>query len=365
MNWERMDPSYAPMRLGEIEFLVRKVLNSLRKRIGIIFMLPMHGKWDEGCVSMLILIYHLFCLTVPLFNSLFSPWAHRTLMVRAIKGLEEVISVTKVMPVWVKTKPDYETDTHTGWMFANPNGEPRPNSIGLGGPFPSSYPENQPDPELGALTIRELYEKAGDTEGKYSVPVLWDKKLKTIVSNESAEIIRMFNSEFNEFAKYPDINLAPEDMEEGMKAVDDWIYPTINNGVYRCGFAKSQGAYDQAIVELTASFDRIEEILSKQRYIAGDKFTLSDVRLFVTLLRFDEVYVVYFKTNTRTVASSPAILNYLREIYQMQGVKDTVNMDQIKLHYFASHPSLNQWSIIPHGPGTIKQLEKEHNRASL
>lgn len=288
-------------------------------------------------------------------------------MVRAIKGLEDVISVTVVMPVWQKTKPEDDEDNHTGWIFADPDKEAYPNSFGLGGPFPSSYPENEPEPEFGASTVRELYEKAGDKDGKYTVPILWDRKLKTIVSNESSEIIQMLNSEFNEFAKYPDIDLAPEDLAKDMKNVDDWIYPTINNGVYRCGFAKSQSAYDVAIGELTESFDRLEDILSRQRYIAGDgtRFSLSDVRLFVTLLRFDEVYVVYFKTNTRSVASSPSILNYLREIYQMHGVKETVNMDQIKMHYFASHPNLNRWSIIPRGPGTIEGLEKLHDRDSI
>jgi glutathionyl-hydroquinone reductase len=288
-------------------------------------------------------------------------------MVRAIKGLEDVISVTTVMPVWRKTKPDDDEDLHTGWIFANPESEDFPNSIGLGGPFPSSYPENEPDPEFGAFSVRDLYSKAGDKDGKYTVPILWDKKLKTIVNNESSEIIQMLNSEFNEFAKFPDIDLAPKDLVDAMKSVDDWIYPTINNGVYRCGFAKSQSAYNEAIEELTESFDRIEEILSKQRYIAGNgtKFTLSDVRLFVTLLRFDEVYVVYFKTNTRTIASSPAIFNYLREIYQMQGVKETVNMDQIKLHYYASHPALNRWSLVPRGPDTIGELGKPHDRDSI
>jgi putative glutathione S-transferase len=144
-----------------------------------------------------------------------------------------------------------------------------------------------------------------------------------------------------------------------------FVYSTINNGVYRCGFATSQEAYSTAIDELTESFDRVEEILSRQRYISGDTFTLADIRLFVTLLRFDEVYVVYFKTNTRSTATSPAILNYLREIYQMPHVKDTVNMEQIKMHYFASHPDLNRWSIIPKGPDFVKMLEKPHDRESI
>ena len=130
----------------------------------------------------------------------------------------------------------------------------------------------------------------------------------------------------------------------------------------RCGFARSQAAYDKAIGDLTEAFDKLEVLLSKQRYIAGDRFTLSDIRLFVTLLRFDEVYVVYFKTNTRSIASSPVLLNYCRDIYQHAGVKDTVNMDQIKLHYFCSHPELNKFSIIPQGSGFEELLQQPHNR---
>ena len=189
--------------------------------------------------------------------------------------------------------------------------------------------------------------------------------LINFASLRSSEIIKMLNSEFNEFAEYPDVDLYPEDLVKDIEAVNDWIYPTINNGVYRCGFATSQGAYDTAIDELTESFDRVEEILSRQRFIAGDKFTLADIRLFVTLLRFDEIYVVYFKTNTRSVASSPAILNYLRDIYQMPHVKGTVNMEQIKLHYFASHPNLNRWSIVPKGRDFVQLLEKPHDRDSI
>jgi putative glutathione S-transferase len=175
----------------------------------------------------------------------------------------------------------------------------------------------------------------------------------------------MLNSEFNDFAKHPEIDLDAENMHKDIEAANEWIYPTINNGVYRCGFAKSQKAYNQAIEELTVSFDRVEEVLSKQRFVAGDRFTLADIRLFVTLLRFDEVYVVYFKTNTRSVANSPAILNYCREIYQMPGVQGTVNMDQIKLHYFASHPDLNHWSIIPKGANFEEKLNLEHNRDAV
>ncbi|KAL9179488.1 hypothetical protein ACHAXT_008778 [Thalassiosira profunda] len=269
------------------------------------------------------------------------------------------------MPVWQRTRPEDPDDTHCGWVFADEDGEPFKNSIGLGGPFPSSYPENEPDPHLGAKSVRDIYERVGDTAGKYTVPILYDKKLKTIVSNESSEIIRMLNSEFNDHAKFPELDLEPEDLKDEMAEVDKWIYPTINNGVYRCGFAKSQSAYNRAIDELTASFDRLEEVLSTRRFIAGDQLTLSDIRLFVTLLRFDEVYVVYFKTNTRSVATSPTLLNYCREIYNLPGVAGTVNMRQIKEHYYCSHPDLNKWSIVPRGPDFEKMLQEPHNRDKL
>jgi putative glutathione S-transferase len=297
-----------------------------------------------------------------LFAAYACPWAHRTLITRALKGLEDTISLTVVQPVWKKTK-DSEDDAHTGWVFADPDGEPYPNTIGLGGPFPASYAQNKPDHIFNSVSIREFYERAGDKDGKYSVPILWDTVHNTIVSNESADIVRMFNSEFNEFAKNPDLDLYPESMREKIEEVNSWVYPTINNGVYRCGFAKSQGAYDGAIDELTDSFDRVAKILERQRFIAGDRFTEADVRLVVTLLRFDEVYTVYFKTNTRSVVTTPTILNYCREVYQMLGVKETTNMEQIKMHYYASHPDLNRFSIIPKGDDFEGKLKEKHNRS--
>lgn len=290
------------------------------------------------------------------------PWAHRTLITRAMKGLEDTISVTVVHPVWQKTRPNDSSDIHTGWIFGAENGKPLKNTIGLGGPFPSAYPGNEPDPIHGCKTIREVYEHAKDTDGKYSVPVLFDKEQDTIVSNESSEIIRMLNSEFNEYAKNPELNIYPEELQDKINEANSWIYPQINNGVYRCGFAKSQEAYDEAIEELTSAFDRIEDILTRQRFITGDRFTEADIRLFVTLLRFDEVYVVYFKTNTRSVATSPVILNYCRDVYQLPGIASTVNMEQIKAHYYASHPTLNHYSVIPRGPDFEKLLKQPHDR---
>jgi glutathionyl-hydroquinone reductase len=288
------------------------------------------------------------------------PWAHRTLLVRALKGLEDVISITVVHPVWQYTKPDL--DQHCGWIFGDPNGPTLRNTKGLGGPFPPSFPGNEPEPFFGLKTVRDVYEKANDTDGKYSVPILWDKKTETIVSNESSEIIRMLNSELNEFSKNPDLDLYPDDLIDAIEEANAWIYPGLNNGVYRCGFAKTQEAYDVAITELTDAFDRVDETLQRQRYIAGNRLTLADLRLFVTLLRFDEVYQVYFKTNTRSVTYTPAILNYCREIYQLPGVSSTVNMEQIKYHYFCSHYDLNTLSIVPRGADFEKLLMQPHDR---
>lgn len=298
-----------------------------------------------------------------LFVAYACPWAHRTLMMRAIKGLQDSIDITVVHPIWQKTRPGQ--DDHSGWIFGQPEGDPLRNSEGGGGDFPAAYPDNKPEPFFGLKSIRDLYEKCGDTDGKYTVPILFDKKEMTIVSNESSEIIQMLNSEFNDFAKNPGLDLNPPELQAEQEKVNEWIYRTINNGVYRCGFARSQQAYDEAITELTESFDRIDQILQRQRYIAGDRLTLADIRLFVTLVRFDEVYVVYFKTNTRSVAHTPAILNYCREIYQIPGVKETVNMEQIKTHYYCSHPTLNHFSIIPRGSDFVKLLEQTHDRDHL
>jgi glutathionyl-hydroquinone reductase len=174
--------------------------------------------------------YHIFIAAA-------CPWAHRVSMVRSLKGLEEAIGMTMVMPVWQPTRPD--VDDHCGWMFADPsNKKGLSNTKGLGGPFPASYPQNEPEPFFGCRSVRELYERAGDVDGKYTVPILWDKHLNTIVSNESSEIIQMLNTEFNEYAKNPELDLEPVDLIASMKQVDDFIYNDLNNGVYKCGFAQ-------------------------------------------------------------------------------------------------------------------------------
>jgi len=304
-----------------------------------------------------------------LYVSYACPWAHRALMVRALKGLTDTIGVTVVHPIWQKTRPG--TDEHAGWFFGTTkedadDGASWTNQMGRGGPFSTHYPDTTPDPFTGSKSIREVYESVDDKDGKYTVPILYDTKTKTIVSNESSEIIRMLNTEFNEFATTPDLDLYPSELRKAIDAVNEWVYPNLNNGVYRCGFAKTQTAYNQAIKELTEAFDKMDEILQKQRYIASnDVLTEADIRLFVTLVRFDEVYTVYFKTNTRSIAHTPAVLNYCREIYQLPGVKETVNMEHIKTHYYCSHPNLNYFSIVPAGADFEALLAEPHNRDEL
>jgi len=264
-----------------------------------------------------------------------------------MKGLEDIIGLSVVHPTWNRTRPNDPNDTHQGWLFRSPNDPPVKSAIGFGNFDCSGC---IPDPVNHAKTIRELYELSHDTAGKYSVPVLWDKKLKTIVCNESEIIMESFNSAFNHLCKFPNLNFYPNDLLAKIKETDAWVYPNINDGVYRCGFAKSQSAYETAFENLFNAMDKMEEILSKQRYLNGDRVTSSDIRAFVTLVRFDEVYVVYFKTNKSTIRESyPNIFNYVKDIYQLPGVAPSVNMKHIKTHYYTAHPDLNKYAIIPRG----------------
>lgn len=291
------------------------------------------------------------------------PWASRCLAVRNLKGLQDAIGLSVTHSTWQRTKPDTK-DEHCGWAFADPKDAPLHSSQGYG-EFPAD--DCIPDTVNGAKFVRDLYEKVGDTAGKYTVPVLWDKKENTIVNNESSEIMRTFNSEFNNIAKNPELDLYPEDLRSAIDEVNSWVYPTINNGVYRSGFATTQKAYETAFNEVFASLDKAEQILSKQRFIAGNRFTEADLRLFVTLIRFDEVYYVYFKCNKRNIREYPHLQNYTREIYQMPGIKESVNMNHIKMHYYTSHAKLNYYAVIPKGlDGTNnKWWEQPHNRDSF
>lgn len=270
------------------------------------------------------------------------PWANRTNAARKLKGLDDAIDLTIVEPVMRLTKPQDSEDKHVGWYF-------RDN-----------------DQYMGCRTVREFYEKFGSGQvTKFTVPILFDTKTKKIVNNESSEIVRMFNSEMNEFAtQNQEMDMYPEAQRASIDEVNDWVYPMINNGVYKAGFARTQSAYDVAVEELFKGLDQCEEILSKQRYIAADSaFTEADLRLFMTLVRFDEVYTQHFKCNKKRIEDYPNLLNYVREIYQMDGIHETINMKEIKEHYFCSHETINKYGIIAVGPGVDYSLP--HNRTKL
>ncbi|KAK8964630.1 hypothetical protein KSP40_PGU020482 [Platanthera guangdongensis] len=267
-----------------------------------------------------------------LYVSYACPWASRCLAFLSLKGLDKAISYTATNSVSERTKV---TDEHFGWVFPD-----------------SSTEESgaNPDPLNGARSIRELYELASPNySGRFTVPVLWDKKLKTIVNNESSEIIRMLNKEFDEIAENADLDLYPPHLQSVIDEVNEWVYDAINNGVYKCGFAKIQSAYDEAVVKLFDALDKCEEILSKQRYICGNVLTEADIRLFVTLIRFDEVYTVHFKCNKRLLREYPNLFNYTKDVYQISGISSTVNMEHIKKHYYGSHPGINPSGVVPIG----------------
>ncbi|XP_015885375.2 uncharacterized protein LOC107420824 isoform X1 [Ziziphus jujuba] len=282
-----------------------------------------------------------------LYISYACPWASRCLAYLKIKGLEKAISFTSVKPIWERTK---ESDEHMGWVFPATDTE---------------EPGAEPDPLNGAKSIRELYELASTNyTGKYTVPVLWDKKLKTIVNNESSEIIRMFNVEFNEIAENPALDLYPSHLQAQIDQTNEWVYNLINNGVYKCGFATKQEPYDVAVKQLYEALDKCEEILGKQRYICGNAFSEADIRLFVTLIRFDEVYAVHFKCNKKLLREHPNLFNYTKDIFQIPGISSTVNMQHIKRHYYGSHPTINPFGIIPQGPNIDYSSPHDRERFS-
>lgn len=256
-----------------------------------------------------------------LYVSLACPWAHRTLIFRKLKKLEDLISVSNVSPHMGED----------GWTFNKSEG-----STG--------------DAINGKDKFYEIYLLADPHySGRVTVPVLWDKKRKTIVNNESSEIIRMFNSAFNALTGV-NTDYYPAALRGEIDRVNDLVYANINNGVYRCGFATSQAAYEEAFRDLFAALDEVEARLSKHRYLAGDTLTEADWRLFTTLIRFDAVYVGHFKCNLRRIADYPNLSNYLRELYQVPGVAETVDIDQYKRHYYGSHLKINPTGIVPIGP---------------
>jgi putative glutathione S-transferase len=256
-----------------------------------------------------------------LYVSLACPWAHRTIIMRRLKGLEDMISMSVVNSFMGAE----------GWSF-----EPGPGVVA--------------DTVNGATRLHEIYTKADPVfTGRVTVPVLWDKQRETIVSNESAEILRMLNSAFDGVGALPGDHY-PDALRKEIDALNDDIYPNINNGVYRAGFASTQAAYDEAVVQLFDALDRLEQRLATKRYLTGDTITEADWRLFTTLVRFDPVYVNHFKCNIRRLRDYPNLWGYVRDLYQQAGIAATVDIDYIKAHYHESHTAINPTGIVPKGP---------------
>ncbi|MFB3100660.1 MAG: glutathione S-transferase family protein [Gammaproteobacteria bacterium] len=266
-----------------------------------------------------------------LYVSYACPWANRTLIFRKIKGLEKIISLSVVH--WHMAED--------GWTFVEGEGVIA-------------------DPNLNANYLRDIYLKANNIySGRVTVPVLWDKKTNTIVSNESSEIIRMFNSAFDEIGA-TEGDYYPESLREDIDALNERIYDTVNNGVYKAGFATTQEAYEEAVVALFETLDWLDVRLKLQRYVTGDQITEADWRLFTTLIRFDAVYVGHFKCNLKRLLDYPNLWAYTRDLYQQAGIAETINMHHIKQHYYGSHTTVNPTGIVPMGP-EIDYLEP-HNR---
>ncbi|HMK71524.1 MAG TPA: glutathione S-transferase family protein [Xanthobacteraceae bacterium] len=267
-----------------------------------------------------------------LYVSLACPWAHRTLIFRKLKKLENVISVSVTEPLLSKL----------GWTFG-------------------TAPGATLDTVNGKSTLAEIYLLSNPRySGRVTVPALWDKKRRTIVNNESAEIIRMLNSAFDAFTNVR-TDYYPLELRAEIDRINDIVYTNVNNGVYRAGFATTQAAYEEAARALFATLDQLEQRLSRQRYLLGRQITEADWRLFTTLVRFDAVYYSHFKCNLRRISDYPNLWNYLRELYQMPGVADTVNFDHIKRHYYGSHLNVNPTGIVPIGP--LIDFTLPHDRA--
>ncbi len=253
-----------------------------------------------------------------LYASLACPWAHRTLIVRALKKLEGIVPLSIAEPVM----------SDQGWAFSS----------------------NLPDHANGFTHMHQLYTAARpDYKGRVTVPVLWDSNTQTIVNNESADILRMLNQGFNAFGDNI-VDLYPEPLRQEIDRINRFIYENINNGVYRCGFASSQTVYEKAFVRLFDALDRIESLLADRPYLMGQSATEADWRLFTTLARFDAVYFGHFKCNRNRIDDFPHLSRYLRELYLVPGVAQTVNIDHIKRHYYMSHPHINPSRIVPAGP---------------
>jgi putative glutathione S-transferase len=278
-----------------------------------------------------------------LYVSLACPWASRTVIFRKLKGLEEAIGMTIVDPI-----RDEE-----GWAFRDPSGKIPP-----GAPFESIDPIND------FQFLSEAYKATNpDYNERVTVPVLWDKQTKQIVNNCEDDICRMFNGRFNDFARNKDVDFFPREIEAEHAKLSDFLHDNVNNGVYKAGFATRQRPYEIACRKLFEALDQLEERLSKNRYLFGNRIVEADWRLFCTLIRFDVVYHGHFKCNLRRIIDYPNLQGYLMDLYQQPGITETVNFDHIKRHYYMTHPQINPTRIVPIGP--VLDLGKPHNRERL
>ena len=266
-----------------------------------------------------------------LYVSLACPWAHRTVIMRKLKRLENIIGLTVVDPI----------RDERGWAFRK-------------------GPGHSEDPINGWRFLSEAYKAmVPNYDARVTVPVLWDKKLGRIVSNADDDIMRMLNREFDAFTD-SDLDFCPEELRAGSDEVNAFVYPNINDGVYRAGFATTQDAYERGVRNLFNALDQLEERLSSQRYLVGNQLTEADWRLFTTLIRFDAVYHGHFKCNIRRIVDYPNLYGYLRDLYQYDGIAETVNFDHIKRHYYVTHTDINPTQIVPVGP--VLDLTSPHGR---
>jgi putative glutathione S-transferase len=267
-----------------------------------------------------------------LYVSRACPWAHRTVILRTLKGLDDVISLSSVSSQMLEN----------GWEFGG---------------------DGDADPLYGKDYLHQIYTLArSDYTGRVTVPVLFDRKTERIVSNESSEIIRMLNSAFDAYGN-AELDFYPAELRDDIDRVNGLVYETVNNGVYKCGFATTQGAYEEAFDALFATLDELDRMLGRSRYLIGDRMTEADWRLFTTLVRFDAVYHGHFKANLRRISDYSNLGPYLRELYQVPGIRETVDIPYIKRHYYGSHRTVNPTGIVPKGPAL--DLEAPHDRDRL
>jgi putative glutathione S-transferase len=264
-----------------------------------------------------------------LYVSLACPWAHRTLIVRHLLGLHDVIGVLVVDPI----------RDERGWRFPND------------------------DPATGATFLSQLYQRTDPSyEGRFTVPCVWDTRTERLVTNDYPQITLTFETEFSAYHRSDAPDLYPEELRTEIDKINDVVFHNVNNGVYRAGFARTQQAYNEAVEPLFATLDELEERLADQRYLVGDRLTEADIRLYPTLARFDSVYHSHFKCNLRRLVDYPSLWAYTRDLYQRPAFRDTTDFDQIKRHYYMTHPQINPTGIVPKGP--LLDWEAPHNRGS-